>query len=75
MDICRRIKVNVIVSEIASGRDDLNVKEKAVKECLQEMDNSKNAWFLDNMNIIPRMHPNRSKLHLNQKGGNIYKKF
>ena len=40
-----------------------NVKGKAVNKC-----KSNNIWFLDNTNIIPGTHLNRSKLHSNPKG-------
>ena len=68
VDISRRLKINAIVSEIVSLRDDLVVKGKAVNKCLKEMCMSKNVWFLEHANIIPDTHLNRSKLHLNQKG-------
>ena len=57
MDTCRRLKIDVTVSEIASCGDDLiNVKGKAVNKCLKEMCKSKNVWLLEHTNIIPGTH-------------------
>ena len=64
VDICRRLKIDAIVSQIVSRGDDLNVKGKVVDKCLKEMRKSKNVWFLDHLNIIPGTYLNRSKLHL-----------
>ena len=56
VDICKRVKIDIIASEIVSRGDDLNVKGKAVNQCLKEMCMSKNAWFLEHTNIIPGTH-------------------
>ena len=57
MDTCRRLKIDVTVSEIVSRGDDLiNVKGKGVNKCLKEMCKSKNVWFLEHRNIIPGTH-------------------
>ena len=37
VDICRRLKLDVIVSEIVSRGDELNLKNKAVNNYLKEM--------------------------------------
>ena len=50
VDRCRRLKIDVIVSEIVSRGDDLNVKGKAVNKCHEEMCKSKNVWFLEHAN-------------------------
>ena len=50
VDRCRRLKIDVIVSEIVSRGDDLNVKGKAVNKCHEGMCKSKNVWFLEHAN-------------------------
>ena len=49
----RRFKIDIIISEIVSRGDDLNVKSKAVSKYLKEMCKSKNICFLEHANITP----------------------
>ena len=64
----------VLVSSITARNDKLSGKVTAVNDLLQAECESRNLGFIDNSNIDPKIHLNRSRLHLNVKGTNILAK-
>lgn len=63
-------KNNVIISGLVQRSDDSSANEKVliVNNRLQNLCNERNIGFIDNSNINPKEHLNRSRLHLNIKG-------
>lgn len=60
-------KTNVIISGIIEREDRYNVKVKAVNELLKSKCQERNICFITHT-ISPKLHLNRSNLHLNRKG-------
>ena len=60
----------VVISGIVRRGDALNEKAMKVNEILEELCNKCNIGFIDNGNIDPETHLNKSKLHLNVNGTN-----
>ena len=58
----------VIVSGLVPRGDFLNGKATEVNKVLKQLCQSKNLKFIDNSNIDPSIHLNRSRLHLNDYG-------
>ena len=58
----------VIVSGLVPRGDFLNGKATEVNKVLKQLCQSKNLKFIDNSNIDPSFHLNRSRLHLNDYG-------
>ena len=72
VDICKSLNINIVVFKIVSHGNNLNIKGKAAKMCLQEMWKSENVWFLEYTSIIAGSYLDRSKSHLNQKEKTFY---
>ena len=62
---------NVIVSSLVQRSDGFNNKVKQVNETLKSLCEQRNIGYIDNLNIDPTSHLNRSKLHLNRTGTRI----
>ena len=59
---------SVMVSGLVPRGDFLNGKATEVNKVLKQLCQSKNLKFIDNSNINPSIHLNRSRLHLNEYG-------
>lgn len=64
-------KTSVIVSSITSRDDKHHDKVAEVNSTLKVMCQERNIGYIDNSNILPKLHLNRSKLHLNRKGSSM----
>jgi len=62
---------NVIVSSLVQRNDGLNDKIKETNQTLQKLCNDRNIGYIDNNNIDPQRHLNKSKLHLNRTGSRL----
>ncbi|XP_057297347.1 uncharacterized protein LOC130627141 [Hydractinia symbiolongicarpus] len=62
---------NVMISGIIQRKDRLNEKVMAVNKSLAHLCEQRNIGFINNDNINPDLHLNRSRLHLNMKGTSI----
>jgi len=60
----------VVISGIVRRGDALNEKAIKVNEILEDLCNKCNIGFIDNGDIDPETHLNKSKLHLNVNGTN-----
>ena len=65
---------NVIISSLVQRNDSYNEKVKNVNTKLKQICHDMNIGFIDNSNIDPKAHLNRSKLHLNRRGARILEK-
>lgn len=71
VDLAKTLKTgknSVIVSGLVPWGDFLNGKATEVNKILKQLCQSKNLKFIDNSNIDPSIHLNRSRLHLNDYG-------
>lgn len=64
----------VVVSGIVPRGDNLNTKVVEVNEILKRKCDECNIGYIDNSNIDPREHLNKSRLHLNINGTNELEK-
>ena len=62
----------IIVSGLVPRGDNLNGKVVMVNNALRRECAKRNIFFIEHDNINPRLHCNRSKLHLNKEGTNIF---
>ena len=65
---CKTDTNSVFISGIVPRSDNLNEKASKVSSILRLECNVRNICFIDNKNISPRFHCNRSGLHLNYYG-------
>ena len=63
--------IKVSISGIVQRNDGLNEKVLLVNDVLKKICESVDIEYINNVNIRPDVHLNRSKLHLNKKGNNI----
>ena len=63
--------MKVSISGIVQRNDGLNEKVLLVNDVLKKICESVDIEYINNVNIRPDVHLNRSNLHLNKKGNNI----
>ena len=63
--------IKVSISGIVQRNDGLNEKVLLVNDVLKKICESVGIEYINNVNIRPDVHLNRSNLHLNKKGNNI----
>ena len=62
----------IVISGVISRNDNLNTKINAINDELKRLCNERNLRFIDNCNINRKEHLNKSRIHLNRKGTEIF---
>ena len=64
-------ETSVAISGLHPRNDKFKVQAEEVNKILQQMCSARNIRYIDNTNIDPKHHLNRSRLHPNKKGSAI----